>query len=77
MYTSGNCENNHLLAKAYQKIAPIFIVSSIFISTYIRNKRRSLIMRQTNNAINMLIHAYKTILSNCYINEKLRGGTSF
>ncbi len=31
-------------------------------------------MRQTNNAINMLIHAYNAILSNCYINEKLRGG---
>ncbi|WP_295484136.1 autotransporter outer membrane beta-barrel domain-containing protein [uncultured Succinatimonas sp.] len=31
-------------------------------------------MRQTNNAINMLIHAYKAILSNCYINKKLRAG---
>lgn len=31
-------------------------------------------MRQTNSAINMLIHAYKAILSNCYIKEKLAGG---
>ncbi len=31
-------------------------------------------MRQTNSAINMLVHAYKAILSNCYIKEKLLGG---
>ena len=30
-------------------------------------------MRQTNNAINMLIHAYKAILSNCYINKNYAG----
>ena len=31
-------------------------------------------MRQTESAMRMLVNAYKTVLSNCYVKENRMGG---